>query len=122
MVSANATNQGGFTLKASGGDLSPLDSGTQEMEDGSLTHNAEGNDQRKWEVEWVAPADDSLRVSFTLRGNAVNGDGEPSEEDHWNEAEYTSRGGAYEEESPGLSGILTMVLLLGIACRRRLRY
>ncbi|MDP7007083.1 MAG: hypothetical protein QGG57_02695 [Candidatus Poseidoniia archaeon] len=121
-VTSNPTNQGGFNLEASAGDLSSVDSNTQEKEDGSLTHNSEGNDQRSWKVEWVAPADDSLRVSFTLRGNAVNGDGEASEEDHWNEAEYTSKGSGYEEESPGLSTILTIALLLGIACRRRLRY
>ncbi len=124
-VTSDSTNQGGFNLKASAGDLSSVDSNTQEMEDSSLTHNSEGNNQRSWEVEWIAPPDDSLSVTFLLRGNAVNGDGEPSEEDYWNEAEYSSKGSSYKEANetssalPSVTISLAVVAIAAVAAARR---
>jgi len=121
-VTSDSTNQGGFNLKTSAGDLSSVDSNTQEMEDSSLTHNSEGNNQRSWEVEWIAPPDDSLSVTFLLRGNAVNGDGEPSEEDYWNEAEYSSKGSNYKEANsatPSVTISLAVVAIAAVAAARR---
>ena len=113
-VTSDSTNQGGFNLKTSAGDLSSVDSNTQEMEDSSLTHNSEGNNQRSWEVEWIAPHDDSLSVTFLLRGNAVNGDGEPSEEDYWNEAEYSSKGSSYKEANETSSALPSVTISLAV--------
>jgi len=64
------------------GTLTPGD-GSQSVteEPGALSQSAPGND---WIVTWTAPAEDVGTIAFQLVGNAVNGDGLPNEEDHWN--------------------------------------
>ena len=80
----DATNSGGgFMLwDYNSGTLTPGD-GSQSVteEPGALSQSAPGND---WIVTWTAPAEDVGTIAFQLVGNAVNGDGLPNEEDHWN--------------------------------------
>ncbi|MEZ7993658.1 MAG: hypothetical protein QMC43_03545 [Candidatus Poseidoniaceae archaeon] len=80
----DATNSdGGFMLwDYNSGTLTPGDgSQTVTEEPGALSQSASGND---WIVTWTAPAEDVGTIAFQLVGNAVNGDGLPNEEDHWN--------------------------------------
>ncbi len=74
-------NQGGFNLKSSSGELTPVDSFTQ-VENGELTHTTAGNDVREWNFTWTSP--DAGSVTFTTYGNAVDGDASPSTQDLWN--------------------------------------
>ena len=80
----SGVNQGGFNLKSSAGQLLVLSDGmTQILDGGDAAHTEDGNDQRTWNLQWKAPADDSISVDFTLLGNAVNGDDEAGPEDEW---------------------------------------
>ena len=69
-------NQGGFRLIVNQGTMVYDEDKIQNM-DGGLTHTAEGNDQRSWNVVWTSPADDTKVVEFKVWGNAVNGDVSP---------------------------------------------
>ena len=80
---AEGDNQGGFNLKADRGILSAVDE-TVRIIDNSATHTEEGNNQRSWQVEWVAPPSDSVVVEFKLLVNSVNGDSFANSEDRWN--------------------------------------
>jgi hypothetical protein len=74
---------GGFMLwDYNSGTLTPGD-GSQSVTDepGALSQSSPGND---WIVTWTAPAEDVGIIAFQLVGNAVNGDGLPDENDHWN--------------------------------------
>ncbi len=88
---ASGENQGGFNLRVNGGILIALDS-TVQIWEGSATHSEVGNDQRAWQVQWVAPESDTIRASFTLLGNSVDGDGTPDSDDRWNVLEYEVAG------------------------------
>ena len=69
-------NQGGFRLTVNQGTIVYDDAKIQTL-DGGLTHTAEGNDQRSWDMVWTSPADDTKVVEFKVWGNAVNGDVSP---------------------------------------------
>ena len=74
---------GGFMLwDYNSGTLTAGD-GSQSVTDepGALSQSTPGND---WIVTWTAPAEDVGIIAFQLVGNAVNGDGLPDENDHWN--------------------------------------
>ncbi len=88
---ASGENHGGFNLRANHGTLIPLDDSVQVIE-GATTHTEIGNDQRVWQVQWVAPESDTVWVTFTLLGNAVNGDGTANSEDLWNVLELRVAG------------------------------
>ncbi len=121
-VTQNSSNQGGFNLRADAGELQSVDGdGTvQIMEDGEATHTAAGNDQREWTVVWTAPSAEGIRVTFTLFGNSVNGDGSPGPEDHWNSTTGTADGLNYIDMGLGLqvsnfgpgAGVVLVIILL----------
>ena len=122
-ITENSSNQGGFNLRADAGELSVMaeDGAVQIMDDGEATHTAAGNDQREWTVLWTAPSTERIRVTFTLYGNSVNGDGSPGPEDHWNTATATADGLNYIDTEavmnvrnfgPGAGIVLVIVLLL----------
>jgi len=74
-------NEGGFNLQVSSGTLSSqLD--TVQIEDDQATHTTKGNDQRSWVIQWTAPSKDDS-TTFKLLGNAVDGDGNAGQGDHW---------------------------------------
>ncbi len=58
-----------------------------------ITHEHAGANQRSWVVEWTAPYSDQ-DVMFTVAGNVVDGDHQPSDGDDWVLASYTSLGSA----------------------------
>ena len=78
-----SNSEGGFMLwDYNSGTLTPGDgSQTVTEEPGAVSQSAPGND---WIVTWTAPAEDIGSISFQLVGNAVNGDGNFDEGDHWN--------------------------------------
>ncbi len=84
-------HQGGFNLAASGGTFSPLDASTYTTEEGEITHEHSGANQREWAVTWTAPLSES-DIRFTIAGNIVDGDHQPSDGDDWALATYTSQG------------------------------
>ena len=92
-VTTDGENQGGFFLSTTQGSLASTDDSTQ-LIDGYMTHTAAGNDQRSWNVNWTAPADDTRIADFTLYGNSVNGNGAPDTDgsDQWNRATFAVPG------------------------------
>ncbi|MGB1436058.1 MAG: choice-of-anchor V domain-containing protein [Candidatus Thalassarchaeaceae archaeon] len=90
-VEAEQGHRGGFNLKASNGEFLPKDSTTYITENGEITHDHSGANQRIWYIEWIAPFEDS-DVRFTVAGNVVDGDHQPTDGDDWALAVYTSYG------------------------------
>ncbi len=90
-AAATQGHQGGFNLKASSGTLTPLDASTHVIKSGEITHEHSGANQRSWTVVWEAPLDDKT-VEFTVAGNVVDGDHEPTDGDDWALASYTASG------------------------------
>lgn len=124
---AGGENHGGFNLDASAGTLAPFDN-TSQLMDGEMTHTEFGNDQRTWQVNWTAPADNTTDITFTAHGNAVNGDGSANSDDKWNKVVVTlagdapvGGGGTTDDETPGFTLIATLaiVCLAGIATKKR---
>ncbi len=74
---------GGFMLWDYGaGTLTAGEGSIQVAEEpGAVSQGSVGND---WVVTWTAPSEDIGDVRFQLVGNAVNGNGQPDEGDHWN--------------------------------------
>lgn len=90
----NADNAGGFNLLVSAGRLYAVNETVQVRAEGNTsgreaTHTTAGNDQRSWEVAWVAPANGSEEVTIWLAVNAVNGNGFADALDQWNTASFT---------------------------------
>ena len=82
---------GGFAMSVSQGSLSGgegFEDKVQNWEEDltTLTHTASGSktEDRAWHIIWSAPPEESGIVTFALAGNAVNGDGAPSDLDRWN--------------------------------------
>jgi hypothetical protein len=94
--------------------------------DGEMTHTEFGNDQRTWQVNWTAPADNTTDITFTAHGNAVNGDGSASSDDKWNKVVVTLDGVAppaadsdpNDGQTPGFGIALTILTLVGVAVTR----
>ncbi|MDP6866140.1 MAG: hypothetical protein QGG62_04295 [Candidatus Poseidoniaceae archaeon] len=80
----NHTNLAGFNLWMSRGILSNISEDVQVFSNNEVGHTEAGNDQRSWSVTWTAPMDEDLEVEYRLHVNTVNGDGIPSDQDHWN--------------------------------------
>lgn len=120
---ASGENHGGFNLDASAGTLSPFDN-TSQLMDGEMTHTEFGNDQRTWQVNWTAPADNTTDITFTAHGIAVNGDGSANSDDKWNKVVVTlagdapEGGGTTDDETPGFGIALTMLALISVAISR----
>jgi len=120
---ASGENHGGFNLDASAGTLTPFDN-TSHLMDGEMTHTEFGNDQRTWQVNWTAPADNTTDITFTAHGNAVNGDGSANSDDKWNKVvvilagDTPEGGGTTDDETPGFGIALTILTLAGVAASR----
>jgi len=71
---ANAanSNQGGFNLWVSDGELAPIDATAQAYGANEVSHTEAGNDQTSWTLTWTAPSGDR-NVEFILHVNSVNG-------------------------------------------------
>lgn len=126
---AAAQNQGGFSIKASEGELVATDSAKTQPTDNTLTHTAGGNDQREWAFQWKAPAAGVAKVTFSFAGNGVNGDG-TAYGDQWNRAKKevplgvaannttlpppSTSGG----DSPGPAAVVGLVLVAAVAVSR----
>ncbi len=83
-------NFGGFNLKSDRGTLISLGE-TVQIIDNAATHTDQGNNQRIWLVQWVAPESDKVSTDFTLLVNSVNGDGSSSG-DMWNKEIFSIKG------------------------------
>ena len=86
-----SSNTGGVSLRVSQGTLGGaegFESETHHWDDdpATLTHSGSGaeNAERTWHVVWTAPESGAGITTFWLAGNAVNGDGVPSDLDRWN--------------------------------------
>ncbi|PXF21418.1 MAG: hypothetical protein CXX69_04210 [Candidatus Thalassarchaeum betae] len=86
-------NLGGFNLWASAGTFTVSDSDVRIWSPNEVSHSYEGNDQRSWTFEWVAP-DSGAAVDFILHTNSVNGNegNDGSSGDMWNRADATVLG------------------------------
>ena len=83
-------HQGGFNLKANIGTFNPTDEYTRVTDSGEITHEHAGANYRSWVVEWTAPVSDEV-ANFTIAGNIVDGDHQPSEGDDWAINSYSSQ-------------------------------
>lgn len=106
-VTNDSKNLGGFNLHVTGGILSPMNDSTVQIVDNQATHKAIGNDQKSWNVTWTAPQVESEKITFTVTGNAVNGDEKADSGDKWNQQKYEVLGVDYGEGNglPGFSAL-----------------
>ena len=117
-AAAASGHQGGFNLAASAGAFTSLDATTRLTENGELTHDHPGADQRSWTVAWTAPQSASGTVDFTVAGNVVDGDHQPTEDDDWALAAYTIEEGDADPvavASQAVQGLLPLLLLGAVA-------
>ena len=112
---AEQGHRGGFNLKASDGTLSSKDSTTYVTGNGEMTHEHSGANQRTWLVEWTAPYSEN-EVTFTIAGNVVDGDHQPTDGDDWAVSDYTSFGSELElsDRVSQFSEILILIVLIGL--------
>ena len=105
-------HRGGFNLKASAGTLEPTDTSTYITENGEITHEHSGANQRTWTVNWIAPTSEDP-VLFTIAGNVVDGDHQPTDGDDWALASYVSNGTkvSFADRMSDSTGIIITVLL-----------
>jgi len=75
---------GGFRIEVSSGDIQFNEElgHVQKLEQG-WTHTTSGNKVRSWNFTYVSPSDNTTYADFTINGNAVNGNGQ-STNDAWN--------------------------------------
>tara|TARA_B100000459_G_scaffold147407_1_gene117044 strand:+ start:289 stop:2634 length:2346 start_codon:yes stop_codon:yes gene_type:complete len=107
-------NAGGFRILSTGGMVSTVDETLGHEMDGGLTHTAAGNTVRTWDFEWVAPADDSKVVEFTIYGNAVNG-GAGSGGDYWNQADIVIPGLNAGDVGPTARALVVLLTAIGLS-------
>ena len=105
---------GGFRILSTGGMVTTVNASLSHEMDGGLTHTAEGNSVRTWDFEWVAPADDSKVVEFTIYGNAVNG-GAGSGGDYWNQADLVIPGLNAGDVGPTARALVVLLTAIGLA-------
>ena len=105
---------GGFRILSTGGMVSTVDETLGHEMDGGLTHTAAGNAVRTWDFEWVAPADDSKVVEFTIYGNAVNG-GAGSGGDYWNQADLVIPGINAGDVGPTARALVVLLTAIGLS-------
>ena len=112
---AEQGHKGGFNLKASDGELFSKDSTTYVTEDGEITHEHSGANQRTWLIEWKAPYNEN-DVQFTIAGNVVDGDHQPTDGDDWALASYTSYGSelGLSDRLSQYSTIFILIFLFGV--------
>ena len=70
---------GGFRIEVSNGDIQFSEElgHVQKLEEG-WTHTTSGNKVRSWDFTYVSPSDNTTYADFTINGNAVNGNGQSS--------------------------------------------
>ena len=111
---AEQGHRGGFNLKASDGDFISKDTTTYITESGEITHDHSGANQRTWDIEWKAPYSEE-DVLFTIAGNVVDGDHQPTDGDDWSLERYTSYGSevSLSDQILQYSDILIIIFLFG---------
>ena len=114
-LEAEQGHRGGFNLKASNGDFLAKDSDTYVTGKGEITHDHSGANQRSWVVKWTAPFSEE-DVQFTIAGNVVDGDHQPSDGDDWALASYTSYGSDLKvsDRISHYTGAILAILLFAI--------
>ena len=105
---------GGFRILSTGGMVSTVNESLSHEMDGGLTHTTEGNTVRTWDFEWVAPADDSKVVEFTVYGNAVNG-GDGAGGDYWNQADLSIPGLNADDTGPTARTLVVLLTAIGLS-------
>ncbi len=105
---------GGFRILSTGGMVSTVNESLSHEMDGGLTHTTEGNTVRTWDFEWVAPADDSKVVEFTVYGNAVNG-GAGAGGDYWNQADLSIPGLNADATGPTARTLVVLLTAIGLS-------
>ncbi|MBA4735465.1 MAG: hypothetical protein H2065_05700, partial [Candidatus Poseidoniales archaeon] len=90
------------------------DSTTYITENGEITHDHSGANQRTWDIEWKAPYSEE-DVLFTIAGNVVDGDHQPTDGDDWSLERYTSYGSevSLSDQILQYSDILIIIFLFG---------
>jgi len=86
---SDSGRKGGFRLLVDGG-LVEFEDEAQYLENG-WTHTNMSNEQRSWNLSWVAPQQDNQLITLTLFVNAVNG-GDASSGDKWGQIEFVTIG------------------------------
>lgn len=112
-------SQGGFRLLVDEGEIVlNNDSAVQELESG-YTHTNEGSMLRTWNLVWQAPLENDTAATFTVHGNAVNGNNAATG-DAWATVEVLVPGEAYEgdltaeEGIDGVSQTDRLILVVGL--------
>lgn len=99
-------SQGGFRMLVSGGHLS-YDNASVQFLDNGWTQTYNGSFQRTWTFAWTSPPSNDSATTFTVHGNAVNGNNAPTG-DGWATLETVVPGVMYEGDlSPdeGIDGV-----------------
>jgi len=65
-------SQGGFRMLVSEGEIAH-DNTTVQVLDNGWTHTYNGSYQRSWTFQWTSPPSNDTATTFTVHGNAVNG-------------------------------------------------
>lgn len=94
---------GGFRLLATNGTVVFNTTLMQSLE-GGVTHTEAGSGQRSWDLAWTSPEDNASRTTFTVHGNAVNG----------NQANTGDEWSTFETVLPGVEHVGDLALEEGI--------
>jgi len=108
-------HQGGFNLRSNIGTFSAIDDLTRVTDSGEITHQHAGANYRSWVVEWTAPVSDKI-ANFTIAGNIVDGDHQPSEGDDWAINSYSSQPDelTFGDRIKQFTGLIILLGLFGI--------
>lgn len=99
-------SQGGFRMLVTAGDVVYDNSTMQELDNG-WTHTYNGSYQRTWAFDWTSPAANDSATTFTVHGNAVNGNNAQTG-DAWSTMEIVLPGVMYEGDllpDEGIDGV-----------------
>lgn len=111
-------SQGGFRMLVTEGTVG-YDNATVQSLDNGWTHTYNGSLQRTWSVEWTSPHVNDTATTFTVQGNAVNGNNAQTG-DAWSTFEIVVPGVAYDgdlnpdEGIDGVSQTDRLVLVAGL--------
>ena len=111
-------SQGGFRLLVSEGTMTYDNASVQRLDNG-WTHTYNGSYLRMWTFTWTSPANNDSTTTFTVHGNAVNGNNAQTG-DAWSTLETVVPGVLYEgdlsleEGIDGVSQTDRIVLVTGL--------
>jgi hypothetical protein len=111
-------SQGGFRMLVSEGQVVHDNTTMQELDNG-WTHTYNGSSQRTWTFEWTSPTSNDSATTFTVHGNAVNGNNAQTG-DAWSTMDLVVPGVMYEgdltpdEGVDGVSQTDRLVLAVGL--------